>query len=370
MKHWSLRDRTVPGNHFFEGELSPGGDALSSMTQTPEANQFGQNLSIALSRLNLSRGALAQQIGVDKSVVSRWATGQSRPSETSVTRLTSLIRQTIPDFSRNDWEAGSEEFSRRIGIVGNDETVSRSDDGNSGPGGGRLRLEGLRGRSDPANAALYEGLWAGFFHTSETATFRIVACCLRRDPHGMQAEITDGSNILTGVAIASVGWLQMIFEISVMHDRLWMIALNGLVSPLPAALSGFLMTGFPGMNAPPAVTATPMFLIQVGSVEDFDRLGGLAGLSPRMLELRRIAAARRTSNADLITSWSGVVHPDMLRGLQIQVGDPERHGGNELVPRMPRICWPYQEAIGMPQRDGVVPAAETRVMLRTALGLG
>src|ERR1051325_9563074 len=49
---------------------------------------FAQKLGVVLKAINLSRGRLAQTIGVDKSVVSRWASAVQTPSDQNLSLLT------------------------------------------------------------------------------------------------------------------------------------------------------------------------------------------------------------------------------------------------------------------------------------------
>ncbi|HYE44174.1 MAG TPA: helix-turn-helix transcriptional regulator [Caulobacter sp.] len=58
--------------------------------------------------LSLSRGRLASELGVDKSVVARWATGVVSPSEHNLARLTELVAQRRPGFSMLHWDATTE----------------------------------------------------------------------------------------------------------------------------------------------------------------------------------------------------------------------------------------------------------------------
>lgn len=57
-----------------------------------------------LETFNLSRGLLAQTVGVDKSVVSRWLSGVQLPSDHNLTLLTDAVARHRPGFARRDWE--------------------------------------------------------------------------------------------------------------------------------------------------------------------------------------------------------------------------------------------------------------------------
>lgn len=57
---------------------------------------LSRKLGLILAKLNLSRARLAQKIGVDKSVVSRWASGSSVPSDHNMARLSEIIGALHP----------------------------------------------------------------------------------------------------------------------------------------------------------------------------------------------------------------------------------------------------------------------------------
>lgn len=65
---------------------------------------FSAKFALALKVLSLSRGRLASDLCVDKSVVGRWATGAVRPSEHNLSRLTLLIAERVPGFTVLDWD--------------------------------------------------------------------------------------------------------------------------------------------------------------------------------------------------------------------------------------------------------------------------
>jgi adenylate cyclase len=81
-------------------------------------SDFGQKLGVVLKAINLSRSRLAQTVGVDKSVVSRWASGVQAPTDHNLSLLTEAINRHVPGFARVDWELASEAFAARLGLGG------------------------------------------------------------------------------------------------------------------------------------------------------------------------------------------------------------------------------------------------------------
>lgn len=76
---------------------------------------FAAKFALVLKALSLSRGRLAADLGVDKSVVGRWVTGAVRPSDHNLSRLTALIAERSPGFSALDWDRGLADFGAIFG---------------------------------------------------------------------------------------------------------------------------------------------------------------------------------------------------------------------------------------------------------------
>ncbi len=65
---------------------------------------FSAKLTVVMQVLSLTRGQLAAELGVDKSIVGRWVTGRVTPSSHNLTRLTDLVAGRIGEFRLIDWE--------------------------------------------------------------------------------------------------------------------------------------------------------------------------------------------------------------------------------------------------------------------------
>jgi len=88
------------------------------MTQasTNLSNSFAARLSLALKALNLSRSQLAAAADVDKSLVSRWLSGQVTPSAYNLARVSRALAEIKPGFNMTLWERPSEEFELFLGV--------------------------------------------------------------------------------------------------------------------------------------------------------------------------------------------------------------------------------------------------------------
>ena len=78
---------------------------------------FPARLLLALKALSLSRGRLAVELAVDKSVVSRWLSGHQAPTGENLANLTAVVAARRPGFTLLDWEADLEALSARLGVA-------------------------------------------------------------------------------------------------------------------------------------------------------------------------------------------------------------------------------------------------------------
>jgi adenylate cyclase len=100
--------------HSFQPGTAPGTEPRPA---DPSAGDgFAAKFRLVLEALNWSRARCAHELGVHKSVVSRWASGLQVPTEHNLTRFTALIRDSRPDFSLGTWRLDMEAFARRLGM--------------------------------------------------------------------------------------------------------------------------------------------------------------------------------------------------------------------------------------------------------------
>jgi transcriptional regulator with XRE-family HTH domain len=121
------------------------------------SHTFSEKLNLALKALSMSRARLAAELGVDKSIVGRWARGAVRPSPENLTRLTSLIAVRIPGFTVLDWERGLAGLAEALGI---DPDVARP-----GPALGSSFHDDLLAEAVEATARL-GATYEGFFRST------------------------------------------------------------------------------------------------------------------------------------------------------------------------------------------------------------
>jgi transcriptional regulator with XRE-family HTH domain len=80
----------------------------------PEA--FAAKLTLTLKGLSMTRGGLASELGVDKSVIGKWATGAVTPSAHNLAQLSALIGKRVEGFSTLDWDREIDDLSEVLGL--------------------------------------------------------------------------------------------------------------------------------------------------------------------------------------------------------------------------------------------------------------
>jgi transcriptional regulator with XRE-family HTH domain len=81
-----------------------------------EKSDFAARLGLVLKALSISGGRLACDVGVDKSLVSRWRAGAVLPSAHNLERLTQAIAARRAGFTMLDWELDLPALAARFGV--------------------------------------------------------------------------------------------------------------------------------------------------------------------------------------------------------------------------------------------------------------
>ena len=186
--------------------LEPEGPLLcAAMPKSVQIGEFAAKLTLVAKRLNWSAGRLAQQVGVDKSVVARWLNGDSRPTAHSLMQLTSAVAQTDEGLAAVDWDLPIDQFRQRLGIEAAAAVVPMS----ATPAQARPTIEGLKYPSDERWGAPYLGLWAGFYQSVINHGIpQLWIMHFGMDDLGLRAAFTVGPFFGEGPAFASPSHLQ------------------------------------------------------------------------------------------------------------------------------------------------------------------
>jgi len=81
-----------------------------------ETPGIAAKLELALKALSMSRGRMAAEMAVDKSLVGRWVAGKVTPSAHNLARLTALIAERRPGFTLLDWDKDLAGLAAALGI--------------------------------------------------------------------------------------------------------------------------------------------------------------------------------------------------------------------------------------------------------------
>src|SRR5258708_38705189 len=87
------------------------------MPKAVEIEDFAAKLGLVCKRLNWSRAKLAQQVGIDKSLIGRWLAGASRPTGNSLMRLNDAVSKSLPDFTAASWDLASAALAAHLGVA-------------------------------------------------------------------------------------------------------------------------------------------------------------------------------------------------------------------------------------------------------------
>lgn len=223
---------------------------------------FPGKLDLVMKAMSFSRGRLAADLGVDKSVVARWATGAVSPSEHNLAALTHLIAQKKPGFSMLDWDRSPEAL---VGLFGGE---ARAEPARSAtPKSLDLLaplIEQSRLTTDRRGAA-YEGFWRStrpsvimegrFFHDHGM---------IRRESDGLLRFTAGGSGLLfQGWVLLNEGQLFIVLYDTVGLTPIFLI-LNGVPLQKASLLDGIVMAS--ALNAARTPSAYPIILERIGDL--------------------------------------------------------------------------------------------------------
>ncbi|MDP3852155.1 helix-turn-helix transcriptional regulator [Phenylobacterium sp.] len=214
----------------------------------------------------MSRGRLAADLGVDKSLVGRWASGAVTPSAHNLENLTKLVTSKRSGFTMLDWDRDIDSLARVFGLEpANGHTQQAKANGHAVglplPGLDLVRMVTER------RAGTYEGFWRStrpsiampgkIFHDYGM---------IRRGPEGLLEFKMGGSGLLfDGWMLPVEGQLFAILFDTVGQTPVFLI-FNGVSLHKAVQLDGLILAA--ALNAARTPSAYPVVL---------ERLGDLSG---------------------------------------------------------------------------------------------
>lgn len=210
------------------------------------ATGFSDKFSLALNALSMSRGRLASELGVDKSLVARWASGAVKPSAYNLERLTHFLAGQRPGLTLLDWERDLDAFARVFGVTA--PTAASAE--RAGLDLPQQTLDAARAATDLTGAA-YEGFWRAT-HPAGVAPGRFV------HEHGM---IRRGENGLLRFELGS-SYVRYVGSVLPMEGHLFVFAtdtvrwlpelmiFNVVPGPRVTLMDGLLLTAGNALRNP------------------------------------------------------------------------------------------------------------------------
>lgn len=212
------------------------------------SDEFAQRFTLVLKALSMSRGRLASELGVDKSLVGRWASGGVRPSAYNLERLTRFLAEKRPEgLTLLDWERDLPEFAALFGV---EMTAAGGEAGGLGLSGA---LRDMVRNAVDSQLTAYEGFW----RTTHASVFQPGCFCRQ---HGIIRVEDDGAlrfelgadGIRYGGSMFPVeGQVFAIASDSVRHVPSFLI-LNVVPMPKIVMLDGLLIAASSSLRVPSA----------------------------------------------------------------------------------------------------------------------
>jgi transcriptional regulator with XRE-family HTH domain len=219
------------------------------MARSTPIDGFAEKLRLALGRANLSRTALAQRVGMDKSVVARWSSGALNPADHSLAALSAALGAAIPGFDRTAWDLPMAGFAARIGVA------APARPSGTAPALADSALDfalDLTAGSVEQAAAIYAGIWLELYpamgRPGELAGFAGRLRLLPGQP-ALSFEFTNGGTVhAVGHAFAIHVRLNCVYRSLHLRDTLSFTLLDGVHDEKAEILDGIKLSRSAGVD--------------------------------------------------------------------------------------------------------------------------
>ncbi|HEY0437189.1 MAG TPA: helix-turn-helix transcriptional regulator [Phenylobacterium sp.] len=275
-----------------------------------DTREFAAKLDLGLKALNISRGRLASEARVDKSLVSRWLRGVSAPRGHNLEAVTALMAAHAPGFNQLSWELPIEAFA---GLF-----APASDEAAAGPATWILPAD-LQMTAQKAPA--YEGFWR-VTHPSITRPGGVLMhqyARIRREADGLlHMSLVSGLMGFNGPLVPVLDQLYAMTR-DPADGTFAFFSFHGVIRPYADILDGFVMVPAKAQLRP--ISVCPYYM---------ERMGDLSG--DRRADDEKLESLRRAPT--LATD----VPEDLRRHLLRDTG-PEAgldHGVLRLTPELSR----------------------------------
>lgn len=225
---------------------------------------FHEKLTLVLKALSMSRGRLAAELGVDKSLVGRWASGVVTPSAHNLENLTRVISARCTGFTMLDWDRDLPGLAGLLGVAApvNGHGVAGLHDA---PDALPLPVLEMSRLTTERRGHAYEGFWrttrpsvvmpGRFFHDHGM---------IRRADNGLLSFKVGGAGLLfDGWLLPAEGQLFAILFDTVGQTPIFVIW-NGVPLSKASFLDGIVMAA--ALNAARTPSAYPIVMERVGDL--------------------------------------------------------------------------------------------------------
>jgi hypothetical protein len=236
-------------------------------------SDFGPKLDLVLKALSMSRGRLAAELRVDKSLVGRWVAGTVTPSAHNLAALTTYVANKRTGFTMLDWDRDLTSFSQALGVEL--ATVKPDRDCADSPADSISlppALVEISRRETEHRGKFYEG----FYETTFASTTR-PGWFVRE-----MAMITRRNNLLYmrmgGPSVESSGWAFLISSqlyavlTTAPNNSFVFLILNGLPMRNIETMDGLFMDNVADVSVAPA--ATPIYFEFVEELSENEEADG------------------------------------------------------------------------------------------------
>ena len=290
-----------------------------------ELDDFPKKLDLILKGLSLSRGRLAASLGVDKSLVSRWASGTNSPSAHNLAELTRLIAERQPGFTLLDWDADIPALAARYGLPAPDLLAGAP---SAEPIGGDRLLAASRAQSAVEvrrEGAAYTGIWVGFYQAFRNTGQVIpeLICIWRQGDRLLFREFNLFFSHI-GEMLIIRHQIFMVGEDDTRVDGLLYLLLNGVGGEKAVRIDGLAMSVFNGRFRAPG--ASPVVLQRLADLEDEAAPPDEAAVNAILDRLRAAHFADETPT---------LAGPAILEAVRPRVGAPRDDGEIDHLLRSP-----------------------------------
>lgn len=232
------------------------------MPPKPMRPDLSRKIELVLKALSLSRGRVAFEMGVDKSLVSRWVSGTNTPSAHNLAGLTALVAQRRPGFSTLDWDRDLGGLATAMGV----EAAIVADPAATGAAGPLIPGLTAARRETAANGEAYEGHWRCLRHSFvQQGLFFAEPAWIRRRGELLAIDYASQGAEMSGWMLPMHGKLVVVVA-DAHHEMPAFLMLNGVVAAHAERLDGLCLGG--ATDPARTIVAAPMVLERVGELSE------------------------------------------------------------------------------------------------------